>query len=102
MKRKVPIKFRGRMANGKLVSGDAVHDDAGILIYDGNYHRVEEDSVRQLVGYAKGNVEVYERDELFEDWTTNLGRRFFAPELGLANNFLEYLKCCEVVGNEID
>lgn len=102
MKRKIPIKFRGRMANGKLVSGDVVHDDAGILIYDGNYHRVEEDSVRQLVGYGEDNVEIYEHDKLFEDWTVSHGRYLFAPSIGLDEGILDYLKGCEVVEDEIN
>lgn len=59
----VPIKFRGRdIDSGEFVYGDLIHDDAGVLIFNGHYYRVDKESVAQLVGYDKNGRKVYEGD----------------------------------------
>ena len=58
-----PIKFRGRDKNGKFRYGDFNDIDLGTIFAD-----VDEDSIALLVGYDSDGREVYEGDELADNY----------------------------------
>lgn len=62
----VPIKFRGKCVDsGEYVCGDLIHGEDGIcIIINDDRHRVDENSIVQLVGYDKEGNEIYDGEEL--------------------------------------
>ena len=59
------IKFRGRDAYGKYRYGDLWRRNDGTLICDGGvWHRVDPNSVAQLIATDRNGYEVYEGDPI--------------------------------------
>ena len=66
--RKVPIKFRGESAIGTVYGYFVKRDGKAYIANDvGSMVTVDEESVKQLLGYTKEGYEVYEddKDKLF-------------------------------------
>ncbi len=85
----VPIKFRGKRADGEYVYGDLIHrftDDgenfttATRLTNEVVAYYVDEDTVAQLVGYDAAGNELYEGDEV------NIYHSFQASAANLAKS----------------
>lgn len=61
---KVPIKFKGESAIGTVYGYFVKREGKAYIVNDaGTWVSVDEESVRQLVGYTKEKEEVYKGDD---------------------------------------